>query len=262
MKFIHLTDIHLKAPGTMLCNADPVANLDRVLRDITQWHADAEFCVISGDLADEGEPEAYHWLQYRLQEFPLPCFLMLGNHDIRDSFLEVFADHPRDSSGFVQHSHAAAGAKFIFLDTLTGGPDVHDGELCPDRLAWLTAELEQAGETPVFLFLHHPPFDISLPYVDEIKLRQPEAFYEVLQKGQNIRHIFYGHVHRMTYVNWRGYAFTSLPSTNHQIPLVPERASSEYSVEPMAYGVVQVTDDQITVHFDAYLDRPGQDAGA
>ena len=58
MKFIHLTDIHLKAPGTMLCNADPVANLDRVLRDITQWHADAEFCVISGDLADEGEPEA------------------------------------------------------------------------------------------------------------------------------------------------------------------------------------------------------------
>lgn len=260
MKFIHLTDIHLMAPGVPLNGGDPAANLMRVLADIAEWHKDAEFCVISGDLADEGDPAAYGWLQEQLAAFPLPVFLMLGNHDVRQNFLDVFADHPRDGGGFVQHSHAAGGARFLFLDTLTGGPGVHDGELCAERLAWLEEELEAAGDAPVLLFLHHPPFDIGLPYVDEIKLRDPEAFHAALKKGRNIRHIFYGHIHRMTYVNWRGYSFTSLPSTNHQIPLVPERAGGDYSVEPMAYGVVQVSDDQVTVHFDAYLDRPGQGA--
>lgn len=258
MKFIHLTDIHLMAPGKLLCDSDPAANLDRVLQDIERWHNDAEFCVISGDLADEGDPEAYRWLQQRLQEFALPTFLMLGNHDVRENFLAVFADHPRDSAGFVQHSHDCDGTRFLFLDTLTGGPGIHDGELCPERMRWLESKLEQAADMPVILFLHHPPFDIGLPYVDDIKLRQPDAFYQTLQKAQNIRHIFYGHVHRMTYVNWRGYCFTSLPSTNHQIPLVPARVDSEYSVEPLAYGIVQISDDQVTVHFDAYLDRPGQ----
>lgn len=258
MKFIHITDVHLMRPGVLLNGSDPASNLSRVLEDIAEWHKDAAFCVISGDLADEGDPEVYGWLKERLQNFALPVFLMLGNHDDRRNFLSVFPDHPRDASGFVQHSHEAGGAKFLFLDTLIGGPGVHDGELCADRLDWLECELELAGDRPVYLFLHHPPFDIGLPYVDEIKLRQPEAFHQALQKGQNIRHIFYGHVHRMTYVNWRGHAFTSLPSTNHQIPLVPARAGSEYSVEPLAYGVVQVSEDQVTVHFDAYLDRPGQ----
>ncbi|KIC07891.1 serine/threonine protein phosphatase [Leisingera sp. ANG-M1] len=261
MKFIHLTDIHLTRPGAMLNGGDPAANLSRVLADVAAWHRDAAFCVISGDLADEGDPEAYGWLQEQLQAFPLPVFLMLGNHDVRERFLEVFPEHPRDANGFIQYSHAAGGAKFVFLDTLTGGPGVHDGELCADRLAWLEAELEQAGDAPVFLFMHHPPFDIGLPYVDDIKLRGPEAFYAALQKGRNIRHIFYGHIHRITYVNWRGYPFTSLPSTNHQIPLVPERVGTDYSVEPLAYSVVQLSEDQVTVHFDAYLDRPGQTAG-
>ncbi|EBA14323.1 Ser/Thr protein phosphatase family protein [Roseobacter sp. SK209-2-6] len=226
------------------------------MEDIASWQSDAAFCVISGDLADEGDPQAYRWLRDKLLDFPLPCFLMLGNHDVRGNFLDVFTDHPRDASGFVQHSHNAAEAKFLFLDTLTGGPDTHDGELCRDRLDWLEAELEQAGESPVYLFLHHPPFDIGIPYVDEIKLRDPDALHRALKVGKNIRHIFFGHVHRMTYVNWRGYSFTSLPSTNHQIPLVPDRAGSEYSVEPLAYGVVQIAEDQFTVHFDAYLDRP------
>lgn len=260
MKFIHITDLHLMPPGELLGGIDTAARLSRILEDIAAWHSDAAFCVISGDLADEGSLDAYGWLKDRLQAFPVPCFLMLGNHDDRQNFLSVFDGHPRDQGGYVQHSHAAEGARFLFLDTLTGGPGVHEGELCDQRLAWLEQQLEAARDAPVFLFMHHPPFDLGMRFVDDIKLRQPEAFHRALQRGRNIRHIFYGHVHRMTYVNWRGYPFTSLPSTNHQIPLIPDRAGSDYSDEPLAYGVVQVSDDQLTVHFDAHLDRCSQEA--
>lgn len=253
MKFIHLTDLHLVQPGTGLHDLDPARRLSRCLDDIAKWHNDAEFCVITGDLADTGAREAYAWLQQRLQDFPVPVFLMLGNHDDRAGFLRVFADHPRDSGGFIQHSHGANGCHFLFLDTLKDGPSVHDGELCAIRLGWLKEQLDAIGDAPTYLFMHHPPFDIGIPYVDRIKLEQHKELAEILQGRDNIRHAFFGHVHRMTYVNWQGIGFTSLPSTNHQIPLLPERAGGKYSDEPLAYSIVEITNDQLTVHFDAWL---------
>lgn len=259
MKFIHLTDLHLvQQPRTRLHGLDPSQRLSRCLDDIAQWHADAEFCVITGDLTDTGARQAYAWLQHRLHDFPVPVFLMLGNHDERANFLQVFVDHPRDSGGFIQHSHCTNGLHFLFLDTLKDGAGVHEGELCAIRLGWLRENLEQIGDAPACLFMHHPPFDIGIPYVDRIKLEQHKELAEILRGRSNIRHGFFGHVHRMTYVNWQGIGFTSLPSTNHQIPLLPERAGSNYSDEPLAYSIVEITDDQLTVHFDAWLNGPSR----
>jgi Icc protein len=58
--------------------------------------------------------------------------------------------------------------------------------------------------------MHHPPFNIGLPYVDDIKFIDADGFAKTLTASQNVRHIFFGHVHRMTYVNLRGFSFTSL----------------------------------------------------
>jgi 3',5'-cyclic AMP phosphodiesterase CpdA len=103
--------------------------------------------------------------------------------------------------------------------------------------------------------MHHPPFDIGIPYMDRIKLEQPEEFADVLQTHGDIRHIFFGHVHRAAFVHWRGIPCTCLPGTNHQIPLNRETVGTPYSVEPPMYAVVLIDKDQTTVHFDAPLDR-------
>jgi hypothetical protein len=103
--------------------------------------------------------------------------------------------------------------------------------------------------------MHHPPFDIGIDYLDPIRLLNDGAFHEVLQTAGNLRHVFYGHVHRMTYVNWRGIPFTSLPSLNHQVPLIPESVAGEFCDEPPAYGVVELSTDQMTVHFNTFLQR-------
>ena len=90
MKFIHITDLHLVPPGQKLWGFDPFPRLDQCLADIMKYHADAEFCAISGDLTERGEAESYRALQERLKKFPLPVHLMLGNHDDRATFLKVF----------------------------------------------------------------------------------------------------------------------------------------------------------------------------
>ena len=257
MKIVQISDIHLGAPGEEINGCHPSERLLSCFEDIVSWHSDAEFCVITGDLTEFAEPVAYEFLKSTLKDFPLPCYLLLGNHDDRTVFQSVFDDYFQDENGYVQYSLKTKNGVFLFLDTTKEGTDAHEGQLCSQRLKWLKDALINAGDEPIYIFMHHPPFNIGVHYVDKIKLVEVEDFAETLKHGQNIKHIFFGHVHRMTSVSWRGIQFTSLPSLNHQIPLVPNSVDNEFCDEPPAYGVVNIDDEQLTFHYNTFMQRNG-----
>ena len=259
MKIVHITDFHLPAPGEDLWGLDAHDRLDRCLTDIARWHGDAAFCVMTGDLTDKGDPAAYAWLRDRLDDFPLKSVLTIGNHDSRDAFLAAFPAAGRDDNGFVQDVLETEIGTCLFLDTVKG--PVSEGQYCVQRRAWLAAQLERAQDRPVWIFMHHPPFDVGMPYMDRIKLEEPEKFADVLSTHGNVRHLFFGHIHRAVMVNWRGIPCTSLPGLNHQVPLVSESVGGSYSVEPPMYGIVLIDGDSTIVHFDACLDRTAVEMG-
>ena len=248
VKFIHITDLHLVAPGEMLWGLDPLARLDACLADIAAYHGDAAFCVITGDLAERGEAAAYGALQDRLKRFALRTHLLLGNHDDRETFRAVFG-----GEGFVQEAFTRDGRHFICLDTLKGPPS-SAGLYDAPRRRWLIDTLAKAHGAEICLFMHHPPFDIVHPLMDLIKLDDAEGFAGLLA-GHNIRHIFFGHAHRPLSGQWRGIGFSSLPGMNHQLPLVGQSLPTVYSVEPPMYGVVHIEEDRVIVHSDAFMNR-------
>ncbi|MBX9454555.1 MAG: phosphodiesterase [Rhizobium sp.] len=257
MKFIHVTDLHLVPEDEVLWGLKPIETLDACLADIARHHSDAAFVAITGDLAERGEVAAYALLKQRLATLDLPVLLMLGNHDDRPNFTQVFADVPLDHGGFVQQVREAHGGVFLFLDTLKGPPS-SAGLYTPERRQWLTQQLDKAGGRPVYLFMHHPPFAIAHALMDKIMLDDPEEFAALLQ-GHDVRHIFFGHGHRAVSGVWRGISFSALPSLNHQLPLVGGSVETVYSHEPPAYAVVHVTGEGIIVHNDAFLDRKPAD---
>lgn len=248
MKFIHITDPHLTAPGERLWGLDPWARFEACLADIAMHHGDAAFSAVTGDLAERGEIVAYAALQRRLGDFAMETHLMLGNHDNRENYRKVFG-----GAGFVQHRVLRDGSHYLFLDTLKGPPS-SAGLYDAPRREWLKAALAEAGAAPVFLFMHHPPFDIGHALMDKIKLEDGEEFAGLLQ-GRNVRHIFFGHAHRPVSGQWRGIGFSALPSTAHQLPLKGGSVPSVYSHEPPMYAVVLVEDGRTIVHADAFLDR-------
>jgi 3',5'-cyclic-AMP phosphodiesterase len=251
MKFIHVTDLHLVPPPGKLWGIDPFLRLELCLDDIAKFHADAEFCAISGDLTERGEVETYLALKERLKKFPLPVHLMLGNHDDRANFLKVF-NGPLEG-GFVQHSLTRDGQHFLFLDTLKGGPS-SAGLYDEPRRKWLNTALAKAADAPVYIFMHHPPFKIHHPLMDLIPLDDGEGFGDLLT-GHNVRHIFFGHAHRTISGQWRGISYSTLPGLNHQLPLVDGSVPTIYSDEPAMYSVVYLNGSQITVHSDAFMHR-------
>jgi 3',5'-cyclic AMP phosphodiesterase CpdA len=253
MKFAIVPDLHLVAPPERLWGLDPFARLDACLTDLESWHGDAQFCVIMGDIADRGELEAYRALEKRLKTFPIETVLLVGNHDDRSVLQRVFPDAPHDDHGFVQGERRTPEGLFLFLDTLKAGTSA--GEYCQQRRDWLSERLDAARDTPVYLFMHHPPFDINIPYMDRIKLEEADAFADIALRHGNVRHLFFAHVHRPVQAVWRGITCTSLPAINHQVPLRRESVTSRYSDEPPMYAVVDIEPDRLVVNCDCFLHR-------
>jgi 3',5'-cyclic AMP phosphodiesterase CpdA len=250
MKFIHLTDTHLVTPGDKLHNLDPAERLSRCLDDIRRHHGDAECCVITGDLADRGEDSAYQFLSAQISRLGMKCHLLLGNHDHRENYLRCFADTTVDDHGFVQYTVQTSAGVFVAIDTFDYG--TNGGIYCDQRREWLQATLESNRDKPVFLFMHHPPFDLNFPCIDNIGLSEQQAFAEIVRPYGNIRHLFLGHAHRPISGNWLGISFSSLGGTNHQIDLDFNSERIHYNADPPVYSIVFIADDRVVVHTHAY----------
>lgn len=262
-KIIHITDPHLVAPGEILHGLDPHARLVACIDDILEHHGDAACCVITGDLAHRGEAAAYAALRSQIDRLPFPCFALVGNHDVRTLLAAAIPGTLNDGQGFVQGRFDLPDATLLMLDTLDEGRN--GGLYCEQRLAWLERELERLGGRTTYLFMHHPPFDIGIPCLDRIGLSNPEPFAQLAARHGNLRHLFFGHVHRPVCGSWRGMAYSTMRGLNHQVPFDLHTISPvPKSHEPPAYAVVFLQPDQVTVHFHDYLDRStlGRPAGA
>jgi 3',5'-cyclic AMP phosphodiesterase CpdA len=255
MKIIHLSDLHLPEPGQSLWGLDAYGRVKKALDDIQRFHSDAAFLVISGDLTDRGASGAYEWLAEQVSKMTLETVFMVGNHDARAPFRAGLPDVMDDGNGFIQGKRETGHGTFLFLDTYKDGTS--PGQYCAQRQDWLSAALADA-RGPVRIFMHHPPFDIGVPYMDRIKLEDAEAFATLLD-GHDICHLFFGHVHRACFLSWRGIPCNALPGTNHQVPLVAGSTEARYSVEPPMYGVILIDGAQTIVHLDAYMDRGSAD---
>jgi hypothetical protein len=121
----------------------------------------------------------------------------------------------------------------------------------------LAAELSNT-DAPVLLFMHHPPFPVGISSMDRIMMRDADAFHDVIapHKGR-IRHLFFGHIHRAIFGNWRGVSFSCMRGLNHQVALdlIPGQTRIPGNLEPPAYGVVLLDEDCVTVHMHDFTNR-------
>ena len=255
MKIVQVSDPHMKAKGKMLHGIDPSARLAACVADINRHHSDAAFVVVSGDVSDDGTAESYARAGELLRPLKPMLRLMPGNHDSRGEFLRAFRGVGRDESGFVQSEVALRGRSFVFLDTVRAG--AHDGEFCARRARWLGGRLDSARGSGrrAYVFAHHPPMRINVPYLDRLRLLDRGRLAAALSPRRDVvRHLFFGHVHRTISGVWRGFPFSCAKGLSHQTALdMLDEQNPPYTAAAPAYAVILLQGGDVVVHHREFM---------
>ena len=256
MKFIHLSDTHLLPNSQRVHGIDARARLESAVDSICANFADAEFCMMTGDIADLGDRESYLDAKRILGRLPFRWHGLMGNHDIRSVAQDVLVDFPWHPDGFLQYELETSAGQFIILDSLHSA-DVHSGQLCKKRLSWLRERINAARESgkDVFIFMHHVPFDIGIPWLDNIKMEDGDALWDILSNCSNIRHMFFGHVHRPIHGSWHGIPFSTVRATAHQVALTFGETKLRFIPENPSYAVVVIDENQVIIHDHSFMEE-------
>lgn len=250
-KLIVMTDIHITDEGDTIIGLDPLGRFIAARDAALDAHSDAAAIILLGDLTHHGRVSQYQRLAPVLSDIDIPVIKMIGNHDRREAFLEVFPDTPVTEHGHVQQIMDLPNHRIITLDTLDGPPYPewhHAGMLGPDRLAWLQEALDGAGERIPLVFAHHPPFDTGIIGMDYIKLQDGEALMDMLAKRPSA-HLFCGHIHRTISGSLNGVSWSMLKSTCHHCPLELVKVDPTLSLnEPGSYGLALLADNGVIFH--------------
>lgn len=249
MKIVHLSDLHIPAPGILLKGIDPGENLRAAIAQINTHHHDADWVMITGDLTADGRPEEYRRFAELLAPLSLPCYVIPGNHDDRDGLRQCLPGQTDLDGDYAQQMIRSKIGDWILLDSLTTGDE---GLLCPDRLAWLSHQLRASTARQIYIALHHPVLAVGLVDMDRIKLRNAEALLDILIKDGRVKHIFFGHLHRPVHGVVAGIPWSCAPSTFYQIPFsLTEARNPTPSLLPPALNILLIEGDQLVYHIDA-----------
>ncbi|WP_235008407.1 phosphodiesterase [Candidatus Halocynthiibacter alkanivorans] len=249
LKTVWMSDPHFSASGDVLGH-DPGVRLAAAVDHVNAHYGDSDLCILSGDLVNRGNRRDYQALKQHLDRLSVPYFPMAGNHDDRPLLREVLPLPEGCMAEFIQYTITTAEGLLICLDTQKTGAD--GGEFCAARMRWLARELDRAGDTPVFLFMHHPPMRLGLPMQDSANMENGAAFLDLLQGYPNIRHLFIGHVHRPVSGTVRGIAFATMRSVLYQAP--PPRPAWDWdsfhpAQEAPEFGVLCVENADVTLQY-------------
>lgn len=244
---VHLSDTHLLQGGAQLGGRfDPDANLARTLAAIEGLATDIDALVITGDLTDLGEPEAYRALRAAVEpvgeRLGCPVVWVAGNHDERPALREALLGEPADERP-ITSVHDLGGLRLIAVDTSV--PGWHHGELGMEQLSWLRSELRTLAPLGTILAMHHPPLPNYVPLFDILELRDQPALAAAIS-GSDVRAILAGHLHYCASGSFAGVPVSVASSTCYSMNLARPVATANGMDAAQSFHVVQVYNDTVT----------------
>lgn len=214
-----LSDLHVRPAGRLY---KKVVDSNRMLVEaIDHLHGldrRPDVVVLSGDLTDHGHAAEYEALRAILSALQIPFLVMPGNHDERDSFRAAFADHRYlPAHGPLHWRNDDWPVRLVALDTTV--PGLHHGDIDAAQLQWLAEALADGPAKPAIVFMHHPPFECGIAYMDRYRYTEPGPLAAVLSRSGNVELVACGHVHRVMLRRWAGTVVATAPSTTTEIAL-------------------------------------------
>ncbi len=256
----HLSDTHFlgadaRGGDRALYGAiDTHRNLRRTLEQLERSETKPAAIVFTGDLTDLAEEDAYRSLRQIVEPAAVrmgsTVIWVMGNHDERLRFATDLYDEPRTE----EHStgdaaprpqdrvHHIDGLRIIAFDSTV--PGYHHGDITPQQLEWLAAELATPAPHGTLLALHHPPIPTPIHLMALLELRGQAGLAAVI-RATDVRGILAGHLHYATHSTFAGIPVSVAAATCYTMDLsAPEHSLSGID-GGQSFNLLQVYDEQV-----------------
>lgn len=205
LELIQITDPHLMAnrDGDLL-GMKTLDSLHSVIAGMRE-QSNPDAILVTGDIAADGEAEAYHYLEAALPSTIASAWLP-GNHDDRG---KVSAELKKRFSRTVMSPHWM----ILMLDTQAAGHV--EGHLGQSELDHLNIAIEQANADGKHLLVatHHPLQPVGSAWLDHQQVGNGREVISRLQQCQGNALVISGHVHQATDREVDGIRLLTTPST-------------------------------------------------
>lgn len=247
----HLSDTHFLADEARWGGViDTDAHVASALRQLKRSGRRPDAIVITGDLTDLGEPDAYARLRDLVEpvadELGATVVWVMGNHDERPVYArELFGveltgpegEHPQD------RVYDVSGLRIISFDSTV--PGYHHGDVDERQLEWLAGVLADPAPHGTLLALHHPPLATPLELMNVLQLQHQEELAEVV-RGSDVRAILGGHFHYSTFGMFAGVPVSVASATCNTMDLSAPRDELRQIDALRSFSLVHVYADGIT----------------
>jgi 3',5'-cyclic AMP phosphodiesterase CpdA len=215
----HLSDTHyLGGKRPLYGTVDTDRTLARALEQLERSGTNPSAIVITGDLADLGEPDAYVRLRDELEpvakRMGSKIIWVMGNHDERGPYSSILFGGKADDVSPQDRVYDVDGLRIIALDS--SAPGYHHGELTDEQLSWLEEVLTVPAAHGTLLALHHPPLPSPIEIMAIIELQQQQKLADVI-RGTDVRGILAGHLHYSTNGTFAGIPVSVASATCYTI---------------------------------------------
>ncbi len=163
---------------------------EQMVRQMKQTAGKPPFCLIVGDLAEDGTAEQQGMMRDLLKTLEMPYYVVVGNHDhLPDGSRKAYEQlYPKSINYGFDHK----GWQFVALDT-TDGRAATNTTVHASTIDWLTSYLPRLDKKrPTVLFTHFP--------LGGWVFGRPKNADAVLEpfKEFNLQAVFNGHFHGFT----------------------------------------------------------------
>jgi 3',5'-cyclic AMP phosphodiesterase CpdA len=246
MRIVHLADLHLtSSPSTLTHGVNPYTHLAAAVAAIRKQVPAPDLVVLGGDLTEDGEHANYQALLDLFKDLKVPVHTVLGNHDSLNGFRKT-AQPARGADFPGYYSFDLHGVHFVMLYSAGTGKEF--GRLEEKQLLWLNEDLHRNAQKPVLVFLHHPPFDTGVAWLDKLGLANAEGFWEIIPPySRNILGVFAAHLHLQHTCLRRGVLAASCPAVSFQFNGGADSPRGGLSEEPPGFNLIDLADGALAL---------------
>lgn len=188
------------------------------------------FLIHTGNLVSGGsEPDFQAWAEL-MADFPLPFYPVPGNRDYYRGTLDNFLYY--SGAPDVHYSFDYGSVHFALANS-----DL--GELIPEELAWLQADLAGSRQPVKMVFLHYPPFD---PAGSADIMRSGNKAFMALMEEQGVDYVFAGHIHAYATEKRNGVHYIITGGAGAPLDRGPEEGGFHHYVRVTVQGTEVTTE--------------------